>query len=69
MGFLESLKNFLAEKPEYAFLALAIVAIVILFRKLDKSNLAHLKTLAQVAPLADRLCYLVTKLKKRNGGD
>lgn len=69
MEFLERFKDYLADRPETAFLALALIAVYYLFRKYDKAQIAHLKTLAQIAPLADKLCYVISKVKKKNGGD
>lgn len=64
METLESLKNYLADRPTVAFLALSLLALWYMFRKYDKAQAAHLATLLEIAPLADKLCYVISKIKK-----
>jgi len=68
---LVQLKDYLADRPETAFLALTLVALFYMFRKYDKAREAHLVTLSSIAPLADKLCYIISKVKKKtdNGGE
>ena len=67
MDFLTRFKDYLADRPETAFLALSLVAVYYLFRKYDKAQAAHMKTLSLIAPLADKLARIIDKVKK-NGG-
>ena len=64
--FLEQLKNYLADRPEVAFLALTVVGIVYLFKKYDKAKDQHLTTLSKVAPLADKLCMVIGNVKRQS---
>lgn len=73
METLESFKNYLADRPTVAFLALALTALWYMFRKYDKAQAAHLATLSQIAPLADKLCHVINRIRKKgkscnNGG-
>ena len=69
METLESLKNYLADRPTVAFLALSLLALWYMFRKYDKAQAAHLATLSQIAPLADKLCHVIGKVKKQMGNN
>jgi hypothetical protein len=62
--FLTDFKEYLGDRPETAIAALALLAVWYLFRKYDKAQLAHMATLSKVAPLAEKLCAVIDKLKK-----
>ena len=62
---LEALKNFLADRPETAFLVFALVAIVVLWRAYRKAEVEKLEIALQVIPLADKLQVMLAKVAER----
>jgi len=68
MQLLIDFKEYLADRPETAFLALTLVALFYMFRKYDQAQQNHLATLSRIAPLADRLARVIDKVKKKKNG-
>lgn len=70
---LNLLKDFLADRPEWAFLALSVGVNTVLFGLLMRSHKAQLAIVARVLPLADRLADLLqtasAKAVRRRKGD
>lgn len=67
---LVALKNFLADRPEWAFLSLSLVVNSILFRLLLKEKDNHLQTVMQVVPLGEKLhemLQIVVQRRQRGG--
>lgn len=77
---LTKLKDFLADRPEWAFLAIALLSLAFVFRlflkaKNDhlKEKDAHLATALKIVPLAEKLLAIVDAAKaasrRRRGTD
>lgn len=66
---LDRLKNFLADRPEWAFLAISLTVNVALFRLLMRAHQEQLATMERVLPVVDQLTTLVrtaaTKARNR----
>ena len=66
-----SLKNFLADRPEFAFLALSLATNALLFRMYVKEKDDHLATVLEWLPLAEKLTAMLsavaTKERARKG--
>lgn len=62
------LKDYLADRPTVAFLAITLVALYYMFRKYDAAQDAHLQTLTKIAPLAEKLARVISKVKKNGRG-
>jgi len=62
---LEQLKNFLEDRPSWAFLALSLAANLALFRLLLKAKDKQLALVVQWLPLADKMTTLVTAAATR----
>jgi cbb3-type cytochrome oxidase subunit 3 len=62
---LDALKNFLADRPEYAFLAFALLAVGILWRAYRKAEAEKLEIALRVIPLADKLQTMLQKAAER----
>lgn len=62
MQTLVQLKDYLSDRPEVAFLSLALFAVVVLFRMYVKERDRHVATLKELVPLADKLCRLVGRI-------
>lgn len=56
---LNKLKDFLADRPEWAFLAISLTVNAYLFRLLLKAKDAHFATVERWLPVAERLASLV----------
>ncbi len=67
MELLERLKDYLADRPEAAFLALTLVALFYMFRKYDQSQLARIEMTQVLAPLTAKLCRAVEHIGRLNG--
>ncbi len=67
MVLLVQLKDYLADRPETAFLALTLVALFYMFRKYDKAQNARIEMVGELAPLTDKLCRAVEHIGKLNG--
>lgn len=65
---LNSWKNFLADRPEYAFLTLSVLGNIVLFRLLMKAKDAHITLALQLAPLAERLLAIIQKAARVRAG-
>ena len=69
METLSQLKDFVADRPEYAFLVFSIVTNTILFRLYVKEKDAHLSTVIEWLPIVERLTTLLaaaaTKVRGR----
>lgn len=63
METLNALKEYLADRPEIAFLALTLVALAFMFRKYDRARGEHIKVVSQLAPLADKLCRVIEQIQ------
>jgi hypothetical protein len=70
---LSSLKNFLADRPEFAFLALSLGTNVVLFKLYVREKDAHLATVLEWLPLAEKLTNILAaaaaKARVRRGDD
>jgi len=64
---LDALKNFLADRPEYAFLVFSLLVNAILWRALRKAEGEKLEIALRVLPLADKLQAMLERLARRNG--
>ena len=62
MEQLSQFKDYLADRPTVAFLALALVALVVLFRKLERARLEQVAMVKQLVPLTDKLCRLIERI-------
>ena len=62
---LAALKNFLADRPEYAFLVFALVAIVVLWRAYQRAEAEKMEIALRVLPLADKLQSMLAKAAER----
>jgi hypothetical protein len=62
MDFLVALKNFLSDRPETAFLALCILAIVVLWRNLVRSEAEKLELALQAIPVIDKIRLILQLL-------
>lgn len=62
---LEALKNFLADRPEYAFLTLLIMVVVVLWRAYRRAEAEKLEIALRVLPLADKLQAMLAKASER----
>lgn len=63
-GFLNQMKAFLADRPEWAFLAITLLVCYQLFRSLMNEKDAHLETVKQIVPLADKLVVMLERATK-----
>jgi len=59
LDFLASLKNFLADRPTVAFLALSLATNALLFRLYVREKDAHLATVLEWLPLAEKLTRML----------
>lgn len=62
MDFIESLtqlKDFLEDRPSWAFLALSLSCNGYLFRKLEKARAAHMNTVTKWLPMVEQLARVV----------
>lgn len=59
LDWLTAFKNFLADRPEWAFLAVSMMVNGVLFRMLVKSYNARLDETKQMIPIAERLTKMV----------
>lgn len=66
MHLLVALKDYLSDRPETAFLAITLVSLFYLFRKYERAQSDHIETLMKVAPLADQLCRVISKIRKKH---
>lgn len=62
MQTLVAFKNYLADRPEFAFLALSLVAVFVLFRMYVKARDSHVETLRTIIPLTEKLCRLIGRI-------
>ena len=79
MDFLREMKDFLADRPEWAFLAISLFVNAVLFRMYVKARNAHFQTIERWLPVAEQLTVMLkhaaTKARGRNqnrepaGGD
>lgn len=60
-----ALKDFLADRPEYAFLAFTLLTIGILWRALRRSEVEKLEIALRVIPLADKLQAMLQRLAEK----
>jgi len=65
ISYLSQLKDFLADRPEYAFLACCIFVIVILWRALRKEQKEKFDLALRVLPLADKLQNMLQRAAER----
>ncbi|HUW47347.1 MAG TPA: hypothetical protein VMW36_01215 [Patescibacteria group bacterium] len=61
MSILVSLKDYLADRPETAFLALTLCALFYMFKKYDASVKAQIKMAFTLAPLVEKLVVMVSE--------
>lgn len=66
--FLTKLKDFLAERPETAFLACSLATNVVLFRLYVKEKDAHFATVVRWLPLAEKLTSMFSLVAARARG-
>jgi len=70
---LTELKNFLADRPEWAFLAISLAVNVTLFTCLLRAHKAQLAIIERVLPLAEKLSELIqavaVKASRRRQGE
>ncbi len=59
------LKEFLADRPEYAFLVFALAAIVILWRAYRKAENEKHEITLQVIPVAEKLTKLLQRVSEQ----
>jgi len=62
MQTLYAFKDYLADRPTVAFLAIALFSIVVLFRKLERAQQEKVAMVRQLAPLTDKLCRLIERI-------
>jgi len=67
MSTLETLKNFLADRPEYAFLAFTLAAIAVLWRAYRNAEEEKLEIALKILPLADKLQVMLQRVAERRG--
>ena len=60
-----ALKDFLSDRPEYAFLAFALLTICVLWRALRRAEAEKLEIALRVIPLADKLQGMLQRLAER----
>lgn len=65
LGFLEKLKSFLADRPEYAFLACCIFVIIVLWRTLRREQREKYDLALRVLPLADKLQHMLQRAAEK----
>lgn len=63
--FMKGLKDFLSDRPEYAFLAFSLFAVVILWRAYRKAEDEKLAITLRVIPLADKLTKILQRITER----
>ncbi len=66
MNFLNQFKDYLADRPETAFLAISLFVCVFLFRKYDKARDRHIEILETIVPLAENLRKMVGRIQAFN---
>ena len=75
LEYLTELKNFLADRPEWAFLTISVVTNVWLLKKLLAEKDAHFATVERWLPATEQLSQLLAKaaakarLPKRTEGE
>lgn len=62
---MKGLKDFLSDRPEYAFLAFTLFAVVILWRAYRKAEDDKLAITLRVIPLADKLTKILQRVTER----
>lgn len=67
MRLLIALKDYLSDRPETAFLAITLLSLFYLFQKYERAQAAHIETLSKVAPLAEQLCRVIARIRRRHG--
>lgn len=63
--YLNKLKDFLADRPTYAFLTCSIAVNIYLFRCLMREKDAHFKTIERWLPVADSLTKMLSNAASR----
>ena len=63
MDFLDRLKDYLADRPETAFLAISLFVCAYLFRKYDRARDRHIEILETIVPLAENLRKMITRIR------
>jgi hypothetical protein len=62
---MERMKNFVADRPEYALLAFSMCFNIALFLLLMRAKDQHLRAMERWLPIVERLSNIVEKLKPR----
>lgn len=65
LDYLIGLKNFLADRPEFAFLSLSLAVNAYLFRLLMKERDRHVETLERWLPMVQRLSEMLSTAAKK----
>ncbi len=65
VNLLTALKEFLADRTTFAFLAVSLATNAVLFRLYVKEKDAHLATVLAWLPLADKLVHMLSAVAER----
>lgn len=60
LEYLDWLKNFLADRTVFAFMAFSVLVNVYLFRLYIQEKDAHFQTVVQWLPLAEKMQFVLT---------
>jgi hypothetical protein len=63
---LSQMKNFVADRPEFALLAFSMCFNIVLFFLLMRSKDQHLKAIERWLPIVERLSNIVERFKPRS---